>query len=317
MRFSVNQTEGNEGSLLVLRDEVAGTEARVMPDPGALLHHYSIPLNGSPFNVIDNYSGQEEAKKEIGLSYKSAKLSPFPCRIPEGKYSFNNHQYQLKNKFLDGSAIHGLLYNKPFTLIDHFADSNAAAAVLEYKYLKDDDQYPFDYTCQVTYKLEKDHQLEITTRVTNNSRLAIPMADGWHPYFQLAGKADQWMLWFDSGQMVEFDDKLIPTGKIASYKRFQNLEVLGQEFLDNCFVLRASSNGPVCELFNPENKLKISFYNLGSYRYLQVYTPPHRKSIAIENLSSAPDAFNNKMGLLLLGPGESQRFSLRYCLALG
>jgi aldose 1-epimerase len=45
---------------------------------------------------------------------------------------------------------------------------------------------------------------------------------------------------------------------------------------------------------------------------LQIYTPPHRKSIAIENLSSAPDAFNNKIGLIELGPEDSHAFQTRY-----
>ena len=41
-----------------------------------------------------------------------------------------------------------------------------------------------------------------------------------------------------------------------------------------------------------------------SYPYLQVYTPPHRKSIAVENLSSPPDAFNNGMSLIIAKPGR-------------
>jgi aldose 1-epimerase len=45
---------------------------------------------------------------------------------------------------------------------------------------------------------------------------------------------------------------------------------------------------------------------------LQIYTPEDRKSIAIENLSSAPDAFNNGMGLLVLEPGETKMFTTTY-----
>jgi galactose mutarotase-like enzyme len=40
------------------------------------------------------------------------------------------------------------------------------------------------------------------------------------------------------------------------------------------------------------------------YPILQIYIPPHRNSIAIENLSGAPDNFNNKMGLVI--PGEER-----------
>jgi aldose 1-epimerase len=52
-----------------------------------------------------------------------------------------------------------------------------------------------------------------------------------------------------------------------------------------------------------------------SYPYLQLYTPPHRESIAIENLSAAPDAFNNGMGLINLEPGASATFKTAYTIS--
>jgi aldose 1-epimerase len=50
---------------------------------------------------------------------------------------------------------------------------------------------------------------------------------------------------------------------------------------------------------------------------LQIYTPATRDSIAVENLSGAPDCFNNGMGLLLLQPGHSQIFTVRYLVNVG
>ena len=56
----------------------------------------------------------------------------------------------------------------------------------------------------------------------------------------------------------------------------------------------------------------VAFFPDAGYPYLQIYTPPHRESIAVENLSGAPNCFNNKMGLLLLQSGHSQIFTVRY-----
>jgi aldose 1-epimerase len=67
-------------------------------------------------------------------------------------------------------------------------------------------------------------------------------------------------------------------------------------------------------LRDPANKIQLEIIPARSYPYLQIYTPPHRKSIAIENLSSAPDAFNNGMGLVTLAPGESADFTTTYKL---
>jgi aldose 1-epimerase len=43
-----------------------------------------------------------------------------------------------------------------------------------------------------------------------------------------------------------------------------------------------------------------------------LYTPPDRKSIAIENLSGAPNAFNNKIGLHYVKPQEDIVFETSY-----
>jgi aldose 1-epimerase len=63
---------------------------------------------------------------------------------------------------------------------------------------------------------------------------------------------------------------------------------------------------------NKEKNIQVEIHTDESYPYLQIYTPPHRKSIAIENLSSAPDSFNNELGFKTLMPGESTIFTTAY-----
>jgi len=65
-------------------------------------------------------------------------------------------------------------------------------------------------------------------------------------------------------------------------------------------------------LRNPANGLKISLFPDPSYLFLQIFIPAHRESIAIENLSSAPDSFNNHIGLIELQPRESRSFRVFY-----
>ena len=67
---------------------------------------------------------------------------------------------------------------------------------------------------------------------------------------------------------------------------------------------------------NSEKKIEIQFFPDESYPYLQIYTPPHRKSIAIENLSGAPDGFNNEIGVITLEPGQSALFKTSYKILL-
>jgi len=313
MSYTIRHTMQNDLDLVSIRDERNGTEISVIPTLGAMLHSFTVRgRDGSDFNVINSYSRLTGLKTEMSRWFRSAKLSPFACRIREGKYSFGDKDYQFHRLFSDGNAIHGLLFDKPFTVVQETGEENTGAIVLEYTYKGEDQGYPFDYDCQVKYILHPDSVLEVVTAVTNLDKTAIPMADGWHPYFRLGGKANDWQLQFHSDAMVEFDDRLVPTGSLVQYNDFATARLLGDTFLDNCFTLKPDLASAACELYNPANGLTISFFPDANYPYLQLYTPDDRDSIAIENLSGAPDCFNNKMGLLSLQPGRSQIFTVRY-----
>ena len=73
---------------------------------------------------------------------------------------------------------------------------------------------------------------------------------------------------------------------------------------------------PACTLCNSSIGLTLTIKTDKSYPYLLIYTPAHRNSIAIENLSAAPDAFNNKMGLEILKPGESISFKTSFIISV-
>jgi aldose 1-epimerase len=112
--------------------------------------------------------------------------------------------------------------------------------------------------------------------------------------------------------MLEFDDKLIPTGAFAPNKSLIEGILIGNQQFDNCFVVKPVAQRPAAVLYNPANAVFVSIFTNSRYPYIQIYTPPHRKSIAIENLSAAPDCFNNGMGLQMLTPSRSQTFTVWY-----
>ena len=314
MSFTITREKDEDLDLLQITDLTSGIQVRILPDTGALLQEFSIPAGNRRIMVIEGYRNQDDLRKNHLLSYRSAKLSPFVCRIAGGRYVFEGKNYEFKNKFPDGTAIHGLVADKPFSVKEKDIQSDQASVLLQYEYREDDPAYPFTYSIEVKYTLKRKGRLELTTRVTNLSGFRIPIADGWHPYFRLEGVTDQWLLKLRSKKMVVFDDRLIPTGKLADDTRFNTARTIGQEFFDHCFLLNDDFQQPAAVLQNPENGLRLSLYPDKTYPYVQVYTPPGRRSIALENLSAAPDAFNNTMGLIHLGPGASQSFSVLYLL---
>ena len=312
MSFQIQRHEENGLSLIRMEEIATGTSVDILPTSGALLHRFNITTAGNSFNIIDNYKSKDELENSLASSYKSSKLSPFVCRIAAGQYKYRDEILELSTKFNDGTAIHGLLYNKEFQIIDEFVDDESASIRLRYHYKKEDAGYPFDYRCEVRYVLHADNVLQIETTIINLDDNSIPVADGWHPYFKLGGKTDDWIMQLNSDTMLEFNEQLIPTGKMIYDPSFKEPEAIGDRQFDNCFLLQVNDGLPVCVLHNPQNNLTLGFYTNSKYPYLQIYTPPHRESIAIENLSAAPDCFNNGMGLLMLGPRQSETFNVWY-----
>jgi aldose 1-epimerase len=315
--FSVLQEKTAAFKQVVLKDETAKTQVIVLPNCGAILHSFSVMQHGSSINVIESYSSEADfAANAESKGFRSIKMSPFACRIKNAQYTFEGLQYTVKKFLLNGSAIHGLLYNEPFTVRNTWANETSAGVTLFCDYKGTDKGYPFYFCCEVTYALKEGNALTLSTTVINKDEKVIPVMDGWHPYFTFGATVNDLLLQFNSDNLVEFDDALVPTGKLIPYATFNAAKQLGDTFFDNCFTLKKNITGPACTLIDTVKQLQLEIYPNSSYPYLQIYTPPHRNSIAIENISGAPNAFNNGMGLVTLQPQAAAQFSTIYKISL-
>jgi aldose 1-epimerase len=311
--FTITEKKENGFDIIVLKDNNTGTFAEILPACGAILHSFSVNNEEAAMNVIEQYESSDDFKNNLeAKGFKSVKLSPFVCRMKNGEYSFGKSTYKIERFYLGKNAIHGLLYNKAFTITEKNADEESAIVSLVNEYRGSDKGYPFNYDCIVTYELEKENSLTVTTNIINKDAGNIPVADGWHPYFTFGNNINDLQLEFQSKEILEFDEELLPTGKLIPYQEFGSLKKIGDTFLDNCFTVNFAECQPMLVLRDTDKKLQLEIYPEKSYPYLQIYTPPHRQSIAIENLSAVPDAFNNGFGLLTLAPNEKASFSTTY-----
>lgn len=297
-----------------LKDEKSGTYIEVIPSAGAILNRFRVNSMKGEVNIIDGYMDEADFKEHVHAGFNSAKLSPFVCRLNEGKYEWHGISYQITKFMLDGAALHGLLFDVPFKIVNTQCNNECCAVEMEYFYRGEYEGYPFPYRCKVTYILSENNTLEIITEVSNLGLIEMPITDGWHPYFQLGGKVDDYILTIGSENMLEYNDQLLPTGNYIKDNRWLEGRKIGDEKLDNGFLL--SEGKTACKLYNPDNNLCIEWLATSGYPYLQLYIPNHRKSIAIENLSSAPDAFNNSIGLDALPAGTSKVYTTKYCVKL-
>ncbi len=312
MQFGIEINNENRYPSIVLKDMVTGSFTEIY-SLGALLNSFTIKTHNGTINIIDGFKSVEEAAANTTNGFKSSKLSPFVCRLNKGKYNFNGNELSIEKFYLPPHAIHGIIFDAPFTIVSTNANDDFAEVILQYNYTSTDKGYPFNYTTTICWKLTINNNLFVTTTVENNNTFAIPMADGWHPYFTLGETIDDCIITIDSTEQVLFDETLIPTGEIIEDGRFINGAILKEVFLDNCFKLNTAGTSR-CTLEN--DKLLLTIQPNNAYPFLQVYTPPHRKSIAIENLSAAPDAFNNNMGLLLIEPNKAYSFTTSYELTI-
>jgi aldose 1-epimerase len=315
--FSIHKKKESGFDKIILKNDVTNNYAAVLPTCGAILHEFVVEENKEKINVIDGYKTFDEFKNHLEeKGFKGCKLSPFVCRMNHGKYTFGEKEYSIQKYFMGKHAIHGLLYDKAFSIVSETANAMEASVTIKYEYRAEDPGYPFNYDCIVTWQLEAENKLTVITECINKGEGLIPVQDGWHPYFKLGDSINDLDLEFQGKQMVEFNTELIPTKRLVDYTRFSGIEKLGDRFLDNCFTLDTQECQPLCVLRNSEKKIEIQFFPDESYPYLQIYTPPHRKSIAIENLSGAPDGFNNEMGVITLEPGQSALFKTSYKILL-
>lgn len=311
--FSIKTKNENGFEIMLLADDASGTQAAIIPACGAILHAFAVMHNKKLLNVVDSYASKNEFDTAMeARGFKSAKLSPFVCRMKAGKYHYGENDYTVEKFFLGADAIHGLIYDAPFKIIYQQADEEKAVLELLHSYKSSDAGYPFFYDCKVVYELKKNNSLTITTTITNQDAGMIPVCDGWHPYFGFGGSINDCQLEFQSKEILEFDEALIPTGKLIPYQEFGSLKKIENVFLDNCFTINFAECQPLLVFRDPLQKIQLEIYPDNSYPYLQLYTPPHRQRIAIENLSAAPDAFNNGIGLVSLPAGEQVSFTTTY-----
>ena len=313
--FAIKKITEQGFDKLILLDEVSNTSVAIIPKWGAMLHAFKVKHKGETVNVIESYDNGDDIEKNlVAKGFRSSKLSPFVCRIKNAAYYFGEKDYKITKFLMGKNAIHGLVYDAAFEVVAHLANEEKASISLLHKYRGEDPGYPFSYDCIVHYTLEKENSLSVETTVINKSEGLIPVQDGWHPYFTFGKRIDDLQLEFQSKEMLEFDEELIPTGNLIAYDEFNVLKKIGTTEYDNCFTLNFDTCQPLCVLRDAEQGLQVEIRPHNSYPYMQFYTPPHRNSIAIENLSGAPDAFNNGMGVITLTPGEEAVFKTVYKL---
>jgi aldose 1-epimerase len=281
-----------------------GDQHAVVTEVGAGLRIYTV----GGHDVIDGYSDDEVPP--IG---RGQVLLPWPNRIEDGQYEFAGTVYQLPiNEPSLRNALHGLTRWMKWTALHQAEDRVLMSLVLDPQ-----DGYPFSLRFDVDYRLSEGG-LTIGTTAKNLGRQAAPFGAGHHPYITIGTLIDQAALKMPALLRLETNDRRIPTGRLLPNRGtdfdFLESRAIGSLSMDTGFSsLIPDTDGLIrVHLEAPGGEPRVTLWMELVYQFLMVFTADEipetarrRRSVAIEPMTCAPNAFRSGDGLIVLQPGES------------
>jgi aldose 1-epimerase len=204
------------GDVVTLFDRDSAIIVRVLTTAS---NAYQMTVNGADV-IRRNWNTLDDIRARMGLNGVPL-LWPYANRLDEQAFYANGRKYAfdlgLGNTGSNPIPIHGFLTGADaWKVVDAKADASAAwvSMKLEFfripRYMK---QFPFAHTLTMTYRLQ-DGALEVRTRIDSSSDEPIPVAIGFHPYFQLTDSSrEEWRLSVAARAHWLLDSNKLPTGR--------------------------------------------------------------------------------------------------------
>lgn len=282
--FIVDELKEKEQRFLDLKNAVNSTSARISLDEGGSIEG---------LNFDNEYVIKLQPNFKYKDSYASSILFPFANRIEKGQYSFKEKDYQLACNESGKNALHGLVHNKQFQLIEKIENINFSSVTICFEEIEEREGFPFNYKIYITYTLSK-NKIKIAVKIENTGTNSFPFTLGWHPYF-VSKDLYHSSLSFKSNKKIEFDKNLITKGIIKASAEELKIKIQNKQ-LDDCFIL----NSNTIKFITPTYQIQIATDQIENY--LQIYTPKNSSIIALEPMTGISNSFNNKIGLQTLEP---------------
>lgn len=284
-----------------------GHQQVIITEVGATLRSYT---DGGE-DVLDGF-----ALGEMASGGRGQVLAPWPNRLGDGRYSFEGRNGRAA---LDEperrNAIHGLVRWVPWQMVSRMQNVVTLCAALFPQ-----PGYPWRLGLSIEFRLGREG-LRVTTEATNASSTPAPFGIGFHPYLTVGTPSvDTTRLLLPAKRRLVTDERGLPTGDAGvggTEFDFSAGRPIGPTKLDTAFTqLEHGPDGLTrVELSNPQGDKRTTLWMDENYRYIMVYTgdtldPPRRRaSVAIEPMTSPPDALRSGRDLIRLEPGVAWRGS--------
>ena len=269
----------HDGEVVRLEDAKAQTVVSILPSVGNIA--FDMTVKGH--HVLRwPYASLEEFRRRPALSGIPF-VGPWANRLDEPAFYANGRKYAFDQELGNVRGpipIHGFLSTtSEWRVVDLQADTRAAWVTSRLDVSKQPvwmKQWPFAHTIDVTYRLA-DGTLEVRTAITNLSGEPMPIAIGFHPYFQLTDSPrDEWAIAIAARTHWLLAPTKVPTGETEPADRlFPNPRAarLADYNLDDVFsdLVRDQSGGATMSVTGRSQRIDVV---LGpKYRSIVVWAP--------------------------------------------
>lgn len=265
-------------------------------------------MTAGVWHVLDGYGPDEVAVGAYGQV-----LVPWPNRLSEGRYEFQGSQYQVPlTEPSKRNALHGFARWERWTVERHDESSAALGIVLAPR-----TGYPFALEVVVEYRLTP-ASVEVSTRGRNVGRTPLPYANGFHPYVSVGTPSiDECLLEIPARTWYATDERQIPVGRRSvegTDYDFTRARVIGTTHLDTAFtdLVRRPDGRARIRLSAADGSRSVAVRLDEAYGYVMAFTGDtladtarRRRSLGVEPMTAAPNAFQTGDGLAVLAPGET------------
>jgi aldose 1-epimerase len=289
------------GDVVRLQDARAQTTVSLIPSAGNVT--YEMQVNGQ--NALSFSGGTPgEFKARGGGMTGIPFVGPFANRLDEPAFYANGRKYafdmQLGN--VRGQIpIHGFLTsNTAWQVAEVKADSTAAWVTSRLEFYRNPmwmKQFPFAHTLEMTHRLQGG-VLQVTTKITNLSVEPMPVAIGFHPFFQLTDSTrDDWTIAVAAKTHWLLAPSKVPTGETEPIEKMfpdPGAVPLKDHDLDDVFsdLVRDSSGRATMSLKGPHTQ-QIDVMLGANFRSVVIWSPiPSRNFVCFEPMAGITDSMN-------------------------
>ena len=254
-------------------------------------------------------------------------LFPFPNRLKGGHFTFEGKEYQLPlNESSGKHAIHGFTPKSKWRVVGVAAGDDEAEITGAFRISTDRPDvlacWPGDLVLTVTYRLTAS-SLEVRCRVRNLGPGNVPFGLGYHPYFCLPSLPNEpvdGMVLQAPARSLWVAVESLATGEHVSTPAavdFTRARPVGDAVLDTLYGDLPADTSLRATLSHPRSPESVTVTADAAFRELLLFTPGHRRAVAVEPYTCATDAVNISArgidaGLRVLAAGAEFAATVRY-----